>query len=242
VILKANSFSHRVNECGVVIRRAAELDGSGAAWAWRETWDISARILNLSGNPKDIDSVVLGVEETYKSQLNSISLAHDDGTASAHTILAANTIGGIRVTAPPSFTNNKNGEGVTYRTYQVSIEALIPKRTGELLVYDLREKVDYRLGGVRYGFLEPNEGLPTKQMLVESAPWYATQSGVITGINEFLPLPDPIWPGDLLSPGTESRENPRKVGISPTGYWLYPVTYRFDFGSVAALIGNPTVW
>lgn len=242
VKLIADGFTHRVNECEFSITRQPMFDGSNTIWAWLERWDIKARILATGGDPKSINSVIQQIEDVYSVELGQLGVLHDDGTETAHFLDGNSTIGGIRVVSPPAFTTNRNGEGVTYRTYQVSTEAIVPKRTGTDLKFDLKEKIDFKLGGARFGFLEPNEGLPVKQQLMESAAWFATQSGVITGVEDYLDKPDPIWPDALLSLGVEQKENPRKVGIEDTAFMIYPKSYRYDFGSTTQLIGDPTTW
>lgn len=242
VKLKAGTFTHRINECGLKISRTPEFDGAGTIWGWRERWDISARILNESADPTDIDAVITSIEAVYATELSYIALLHDDDSPTSHEIEVANTIGGIRVVVPPIFPTNGRSEYVTYRTYQVAVEMIVPKRTGSTLVYDLKESIDFKLGGAVYGFLEANEGPAVKQQIRTARPYYATQSGVITGVNAFVDIPDPIWPSDQLQPVQQTSSSGRKVGNANEGYILFATNYRYEFGSTSALIGNPTSW
>lgn len=240
--LKAGTFTHRINECGIKISKQPENDAAGVPWAHRVRWDISARILNESGDPKDIDSVIATVEAVYDTELSYIGLLHDDNTETGHVIDANDTLGGIRVVVPASFPNNEGSEYVTYRKYVAAIEAIIPIRTGSTLVYSLEESVDYKPSGAVYGFLQPNEGPPVKQQLRTQTPYYATQSGTIIGIEGYLDLPDPIWPSHQLVPVQYTARSPRKIGDNEAGYYLFPIQYRYEFGSITSLVGNPTVW
>jgi hypothetical protein len=50
-------------------------------------------------------------------------LYNDDGSPTAHSILAADTAGGIRVPKPVSYSVGDNTEYVLLRNYQITIEA-----------------------------------------------------------------------------------------------------------------------
>src|SRR5690606_26261042 len=117
-----------------------------------------------------------------------------------------------------------------------------PVRVQSGQIYDHKETLEVRRGGPSYGFLVPNAGAPVKQLLRQQEPWFATQPGKIIGLRGFPSLPNAIWPADQMKPPVVTTENPRKVGRTNAGYILYPLTYRYEFGSADPLTGAPTNW
>lgn len=241
MILERLGYQHRIGEAGVEINRQALYTELKELWAIVQTWTITGRIRNPTGDPKDLDAEIANIEAIYSTNGGDLILKHDDGTPTAHAIYNIDTIGGIVVKQPPTFSAYRNGEYVSYRTYKVVLEATqnaFP--AGSQILYSWKEELKFSGGGPKFVWLEPNTGPPILQMAKAQTPYRATQSGRIVTIFDEPNLPPPIWLANLMANPVTTKSSPTPFGLyGGVRAVLYGLNYSYEFESVLPLIGSP---
>lgn len=240
VVVKYGDFAHPVGQPAVVISKETEYTDGRTPWATRVRWDISGHLANPTGDPNTLNTAIGQLKEAYAVDGRDLVMLLPDGTASTHVLRTADTLGGVRVVAPPSFPEGTGPELRTMRTFSLALEAVIPLADPETALRSFQETLTFSGGGRRYGHLEPNAGAPVKQLLKQQTVFRATQSGRAVGLYRYPPMPLPMWPAARV------EENPEETRTSPqrTGSALhdYTTTWTYSFASAIRLVGNPNAW
>jgi hypothetical protein len=214
------------------------LDGKGEQYA--QTLKISIDIRLKQTEPASLDTQIADLETFWSGTQSSFRLLYDDGTTpTAHAWAASDTIGGFRVTKPPSYLKYENGEHVSYRTSAVELEAVLKLTDNPFQIIEFTESIDYEGGGPVYGHLQPNEGFAVKQRLRTNDLWRATQSGRVVYLGDYGSIPAPIWPSAVVGRPKLRGESPRRIGNS---YMAFPTSYTYSFESSTPLSGRPNIW
>ena len=225
------SYLHRINSAGLAIDVQPIADQYGIPYQLKTTWTINFRLINTTTDPKSLDAEIAGIRAAYAKQWTSIYLLHDDLASTDHSI-SSGLVGEIRTIKGPSYARYQNGEYVSYRTGDVTIEAITTIGTLTGRVVEHTYNIEFSGGGAEYAFLQPNVGLPIKQQTRTNTPFRATQSGRIVHYDAYGTLPTPIWPSDLLEAPKVSLGNPQEIG---TTKFNFPQTYSYTFASATAL-------
>ena len=225
-----------VFENGATFDKTAVLDGKGVPYA--HNLKISINFMLRDADQESLTEQIADLESFWSGTKDSFSMKLDDGTPTAHTY--TESIGGFRVTKPPSYMKYQNGEYVSYRTGNIEIEAMLP--FGDLQTYSIlefSETLDIEGGGPQFGHLEPNEGLPVKQRLKEATLYRATQSGRIVYWGDYGPIPWPIFPDAQTGNPKIRGEGAKRVGNALYGF---AQSYSYQFEANYPLYGTPNQW
>ena len=227
----SGAFLHRINSAGLAIDVQPIADQFGVPYQLRTSWTINFRLINTTTDPKSLDAEIAAIRVAYAKEWDSVYLLHDDQTPTDH-VIASNVVGTIRTVRGPSYARYQNGEYVSYRTGDVTIEAITAIGTLGNRVIEHTYNIEFSGGGPEFAFLQPNTGLPIKQQTRTNTPFRATQSGRIVHYSAYGLVPTPIWPGDLVEAGKFGLGNPTEIG---TAKFNFPQTYSYTFASATAL-------
>lgn len=231
--LRYGSYTHPLGEPAVVISRETLESETGIPYAYRERWDIMGLIVGSTAAA--INSSVSALRAAYAQHDRDVTLLLPNGSPSTHRIISAGTIGGVRVVRPPSFPVGTGPEGITKRTFAVSLEAMIPATATNVLLA-FRETVTASGGGPRYGWLETKSGPPIQQQLRRATIWRAVQSGSAAGLFAYPAVPGPLWPAALAEEPEIQYDSPARRG---SDFIEYRVSWSYRFEYSRPLRGRP---
>jgi hypothetical protein len=224
----------------VVISRQGIFTEYGLQRAVRERWEVQGRLQAV--DPAALTAAIGALETAYSVQGQTIGFYLDDGTPTGHGIDPLQTNGGVRVVVPPSFPHGKGAEYSTFRNYALSVEAEILDSSSSILSWS--EALNFNGGGPQFGFLEPINGIPQKQLLKQATTFKVAQSGEAVGNGGYPFPPAPIWPdAEHLDQRRLVYDLPKRMG--PPGaasYTQYRITWSYEFEAESPLAGLPTPW
>ena len=155
---------------------------------------------------------------------------------------SSQTVGGLLVTSPVSFTDVRGAQGATYLYCDFAVEALFPMPTNNrILSFSESITFDDIDGGPIQVERIPAVGSPILQNVTEQSFFYATQEGQLTaGYQNPAPM-DPIQPSMLRRvPGARriTQMAPRTIRGVPHEWgcrWSYQMV------STSPIVGMPNV-
>lgn len=232
--IRIGSYSHRIAEANLRIGRDPVENATGAIIAYIERWNISGRLHNRTGSAKGMDPIIRRFEQAYSINGQDIALLHIDGTPSYHQLLSRDAIGGNRIASPPQFSEGRQGEMVSYRSYSVAVEAMRPVFGNQSLFVDFQETIDVKGGGAKFGCSEVNYGPGVRQRLRTHSTCTATQTGSATYWLGWPTAPKPIWPFALVDQYPDvSIDSPERIStgrgeselINGSANWSYNYSF-----------------
>lgn len=241
--IKYGTYTHANNECSLVVARTPRYNEGGHVVSIIERWDIAGFI--QAASQAALTTALNSLRTAYASNGLDLSLLLDDGvTATHHQIHNVNTLGGVRVVGGPSFPEGKNAEYSTFRSYTVSLEAEIPVSGYASLLIFFEETLSFQGGGPRFVHLQTLTGSPQKQIVADSTPYKAVQTGRSVGYASYPAFPGPLWPNDEMRDQRQiNYRSPKRSGTSGSPqYSEYEVSWQYQFESASALSGAPNVW
>jgi len=238
--LKYGSYQHAANEASVVISKEGLFSESGAPRGVRERWQIQGRL--QAANQASLTAAIEALTNAYAQPAQDVGFYLDDGQPTSHVLISAATQGGVRIVVPPSFPEGKGAEYSTFRSYVIVLEAETLDSSVGLLQWI--EVIQMRGGGPRFGYLQPVNGLPQKQLLQEATTYRATQSGQAVGQFAYPDPAAPLWPlAEHVDQREIRRELPKRSGLPGNAvYSQYKISWSYSFEDVAPLTGVPTAW
>lgn len=240
--IRYGTYTHSLGEAAVFISREPVETDAKTTYAVRERWDIQGMLPNPTGVLSDMSAAVNALEVAYAYGGYDLTLLLPDGTNSQHLLDSSRSIGGTRVVKPLSYPDGTGAEYVTMRTFNVSIEAMIPI-SGPTNLLSFHETLAFAGGGSQYGHLEPLAGMPVRQLLKRNTVYKVTQHGRAVGLYSYPITPYPIWPAYLLQTPDITRGTPRRIGFGgAVNYTEFPIEWSYKFESPLPLSGNPSRW
>ncbi len=238
--LKYGTYRHADNEVSVAISKDGLFSQAGIASGVRERWTIQGRL--QAADQASLTAAIDALAAAYSVQAQNLGFYLDDDSPTSHAIVSAATNGGVRVVAPPSFPQGKGAEYSTFRNYSIVLEAEWLDTSATILSW--HEALGFQGGGPKFGYLEPIDGAPQKQLLKQATTYRATQSGEAVGQLGY-PIPAwPMWPDAEHTGKRQIRyELPQRMGPSgaPT-YTRFKVSWSYSFENAGPLVGLPTAW
>jgi len=230
--LTYGTYSHDVNEASIRIS-SSQLDNGGIEpLAKRIVWQITGHIHGTS--QADLKTKILALETAYVDGKDA-TLLHNDGTTdSAHKLVSANAIGGIKVIAGPEYPIGDGAEYSTFRTFAVAIQGDFPlSALGTSTILDWHESVTFAGGGPRDIGIELLNAVPVFQRTQAATIYRAHQSGRAMGYKAYPIVPSPHWPFAEMRPRRVIRYGTAQVfgtGANRTSL-NYPVEWSYEFES-----------
>jgi hypothetical protein len=237
MILRFGNYRHDDNEVRLSIDRRAELTAAKVPYVWTTRWTLDG--LLVGDDVADITTKINALEAAYKVRGVDAELLTSEGGVTAHRMLSAASVGGIRVIGPPSYPDGSGAEYTTWRRYSITIEADFPVNPNDpsTQILDWNEVYETSGGGPLYGYTQPIKGSPIRQTIREQTTYKATQSGSAVGYLARPTPPAPIWPGALI-------EQPRIMKVSPkrngSGFQEFAISWSYQFEAPFPLNGTPT--
>jgi len=237
--VKYRDHQHAAGECHVAIARQGLRSDHSILYAIRETWTITGML--LGANSAALTASIAALEAAYSYDLGDLYLYEDSGTATAHSLLSASTIGGTRVVQHPSFSNGAGAEYATHRTYTVVVEG--DKDAGAGLL-SFNEQITFSGGGMEWGFLPVLNGTPPRQIFREQTPYRAEQTGHSTHMTRYPNPADPIWPGaEHVTQRQITYHGPMRTGLGGSVQFMgYGVQWSYAFEDTSGFAGMPHTW
>lgn len=252
MIFQYGSYSHPIDEVALVVTREALRNAAGEIYAHHTRFDLTGFLQVDEGATEAITqasmtAAIQALETAYRQPNRDARLLLNDGsTSSAHTLLAAQTLGGVRIAKPVSFPVGDGGEYSTFRRFTVSLEADVVANSMTTMLVEFSEVLRVSgNGGPRRVVIETRYGPPVEQIVSQRTPVLATQSGRAVGLLSYPTAPPPLWPKYIDGTRTDiQEESPQRVGPagSTNPFINFPLTWTYQFISPGPLAGHPTRW
>ena len=238
--LKYGSYTHALDEAEVAIVEDVERDQDEAPLRSVIRWSI--RGLLQAADTDALITAMRALEAAYASDGSDIYILKDDQTTVCHSILSRETDGGVKIVRRPSYPIGRGAELSTYRSYEITIEAVkaFTSRLGAVLSYV--EQLTISGGGPRYSILELRNGAPQVQLVSQQTAYTATQSGQAVGYNDWPDIPPPYWGAPIFDQpnSSYSRSLPKLMGSGRNRRFReYPISWSYRFQSASPLSGSP---
>lgn len=217
------------NEAGVPVIKTRRLSASG--YIYEDTQAALTTRINE-------------IERFLSIPYRDLILYDDAGAISAHLLLNATSITGVRCVSGPNFPEKAGNEYVNQRSFNFVMEADYAIDSVTPLVR-FRETLTISGGGPRFVVREAVEGPPVRQKVTESSGVIAVQAGEAVGFADWPILEEiapPIFPEWL----TGGDDNPRVTYVSPDqrgpNRINFGLSWEYRFHSVVPLNARPNAW
>lgn len=248
MILALGSYPFAVNEASLAISRTGLVGDNKLVYAWQETWNISGRLIR--DTVAELSTAILALEsaaKTFRTNTDNVRLLFDDGTETAHKIQAVKTLNGIHFIGPPAYPTSEGAEYVTYRTFQMSIQAEIPVSIlgvgggqsggppGGLVTW--HESVVLGGGQPLKVVLMPLNASPIEQLVAPQTPYTGAQFGEAVGVGGWPKPPKIMFDGAIIE-NNVTNALPTDGSGDTASNW--PVRWSYRVISATPLSGRPT--
>lgn len=235
--LKVGNYPFDANSCEIAQQGEVQWNDGGQPYAIRRSVRVSGY---LSGaGQAALSTAQVALEAALLTPYQDLIFYQDGGSVAAISLLNAGSITGTRLVRGPNFPSGKGVEFATIRTFDFEMEAEYPLSGTDNFLLAFHERLSFDGGEPLYAHLPAINGPPQKQLIFPQTAYTVTQEGELVGYRAYPTPPRPQWPGDLKKSPQITRKSPRRRG---NGYEHYPVSYRYDFESVAPLTGVPNTW
>jgi hypothetical protein len=243
MFLKYGTYTHAADECSLVVTRTPRFNEGGQVVSVIEQWQISGFI--QAATQAALTTALAALKTAYATNGLDLTLFLNDGvTPTHHAIANADTLGGVRVVSAPSFPMGRGAEYGGFRSYTVALEAEIPVSGYAALLVFFEETLSFSGGGSRFVHLQTLTGNAQKQTVAAATPYRATQEGISVGYAASPSIPGPLWVADEMRDQRRiNYRSPKRRGpVGAPAYTEYESTWSYQFESVNALSGSPSLW
>lgn len=235
---KYGSYEHDENEVLLTVSRQPVYQ-SGFMQRVKIIHDIQGFLKPSAATQAAIKTKIEALRSAYSYGGRNAALYHNDGSISAHALLANTCIGGTRVTRL-DFPKGTPGEYATIRSYHITVEGEQWANEAQD-VLEFSESLSSEGGLPLWQWSQPIEGDPVAFQLTETDVYRVTQSGRAVGRLTWPDPPAPIFSGSnvKLMQNTITRENPTRDRWTYNGY---SISWTYVMESSQELTGKPNVW
>lgn len=232
--LRYGSYVHADSEVLIAIDKETLRDERDNPYAIRERWHISGELQAASQSA--LTTAIAALITGYSREGLDAGFFDNNGAATAHGLISARTIGGVKIVKPPFFPKGDGAEYSTFRRYEIVLEADFPSVNEVITAW--METITLGGGGRREKWLNCLNGPPIKQLVNASVTYHASQQGQAVGFFGYLTPPLPLWPNDEhLEQRQIERSSPKRRGAALINY---PVSWRYVFEAANPFLGLPT--
>lgn len=228
VFFQFGSYLHAVGEVELITSSRTLYDAADRPYGMVERWDIKGQL--QASTPAALSALANTMLAVYSVPAGQAGLFITAGLPSHNYWIAANTLSGIRVVAPPGFPDGSRIQFVNARDYLISLEAEFPHPAGHNLI-EFHESLQLiGTGGARLVALELRRGKPVIQQVSEFTPVILIQSGGAVGRFRYPyeAVPTPLFPAYLNGPDAK----PMKDGARYRGNTYTDWPLRWDYTMV----------
>lgn len=235
MILKYGSYTHGDGEVTISVSKEKTTAESGEQTGYKEAWTIRG-VLHASSVPA-LTGALSALEQAYSVNGNDLVLYESNGTTpTVHSLHNGNTSSGVRI-VKISYPVGDNTEYVTSRTYEIDVEAQVIQQNVEFDEWN--ETITVKGGGPKFVYLQTLTGPPQKQIVAQSTPYFATQSGSAVGLLGYPRFPQPLFPQhEHLDQRVQARVSPQVQPNTPT---KFQIDWTYEYESASPLYGVPGI-
>lgn len=240
MIFKYGNYSHDNCECGLRVAASAIMDQYrrriGTVFEYTV---VGVKIVPDNPNPATtkaaLTAALQAMESAYSTDNQNCGLYLPDGTTpTAHTLVSANTFGGVKVMQPPTYIEGPWTGQIEYlnrRTYSIVLRAEVRTGSG---YYGYKERLTVRGdGGIKWRYSPREIGVAQRQDLQSTTTIVYVQEGQAIGRQAYPAAPAPVFP--LYEHG-EMRElaydSPQDLNASGNPE-MYPISWRYVMEATA---------
>ena len=238
MILKYGSYTHDAYEVDLAEEVEHRPGQNGLPSTFVARWHLSGKLFGTDGlataaAQAEMTTKIQTLRAAYFKQFQDAIFYLADGTTkTAHALLNAGSIGGVRVVHGPDFPTGQGAEYVRYRTYNIVLEAEYPAANSSPIIHFF-QSITFRGGGMRWLLQEARNGVPKKELISEATSFWAFQRGHSLGSFTYPTIPSPLWPEHEHTEQREiNQDTPMQVGaMSTQNFKNYPVSWSYVFES-----------
>jgi hypothetical protein len=245
MILKYGSYAHDASETWWDISARFTFNPMGRPRSVINRWTIWGTKVQLDGDQGALTTQINLLEAAYSDHGKDLVIYENDGsTPTQHFLLNAGSIDGVQVkdisylAVDPRYGQS----GVEYlfkRTYRIIVEAELVADDAFALTSWEERVVGIGNGGPIFIMKGALTGPPQPQIIQQQSSFRTIQMGRAVG---YLGYPGfiatPIWPQyEHLERRQVIPETPR---FGPVRNVDFPISWRYEFESSSALVGQPT--
>lgn len=233
----------RAGSVDIAMSSNPELDGAGEPWVDFVRWNLKIRLVKTTLS--SVKDQTTALESAFSQTRAYAKLFESDGsTETAHVLGPTGIIGGVRVVRRPSYASLKNGEAVTFRNVEVTLEACVNLSPSAYHIVDMKEQVPQQASGARTAAIQPNIGPAILQQVRTQQLSVYTQSGSITYAGTYGPIPPPQFADSFrVAEPRLTPYSPRTIGRGVyRGEIGFRIDYSYEFVGPSTLAGLPTRW
>ena len=225
----------------------AKLDSNGIPYAYSPQYKLSGWISitdtgTVAGNQAAMTVKLAEFEAAFAVQFQNFGFYDNAGNLTAHKLINAQTLGGVKVLTRPEYPIGAGAEYTTYRSFSLTLGAEVSAFPGQggNRITEWDEVVSYRgTGGKRRAEQEYIDDPPELQDVAQFTFIRCVQRGSAVGLSAYPTPAAPLFPLDL--------ENEPERGItlgspqSTNGQQRYfPISWEYSFRFASAQFRYPT--
>lgn len=250
MIVKIGNYSFQANESGISIQKRGLVGDTGLVYAWEHTWRLSGRLIR--DTLSELEDAIRGLEDACRRisvglDQGDCAILFDDGNRTEHYIRYRDTLNGIRLTQPPSYPISEGAEYVTYRSFEMTIQAELgfaALGVGGVVnseVVSWMETITIEGGHPLIVDLVLINGPPVQQEVSPQVPWIGIQSGEAVGRTGYLTPPKPVFVGAAIQRDAKTQMTPAEQNAGAFAQASrYPTRWEYRVTSPSPLFGQPT--
>lgn len=241
--VQLGSYTFQVNEASLSINKRGLIGDNGLVYAWEHNWNISGRIIR--DTVAELGTAIEELEVAVQVIDSDCRVLFDDGSATVHNIPYLRTLNGIRAIIPPSYPTSEGAEYVTYRTFNMTIQAEVgftPAGGSQATTIGLthwQESVSISGGHPLDVNLICLNAPPVRQRVSPQVPWVGVQSGRAIGLLGYPARPANIFAGAAVDGDLREFSTPDENNAGVTQQASnYPVSWTYRVSSPDPLTGK----
>jgi hypothetical protein len=249
VILTIGSFSFELNEVWFVPHYRMRLGQTGGYLYDDVSWTIFDVIFGTS--QANLTSKIQAREVALRNITGDVTFYESDGTTqTAHKIIRANTIEGIKAQQavyPGGLSSHGGrifGSGAEYADAGKNFRYLVTTITARQLAVEheiafYQQSYRFNLGGTQFAVQGAFQGLPSRFNIMQTVPCWAVQQGRIIGATGYPAAPVALAGSLSLDPERSwlEYETPQMIGTLNT--LLYPLAFHYEFRAAFPMPDSP---
>lgn len=218
---------------------------SDRGYAQRLRVTLSVRGELLTESQGAMTAAMEGLLRAVSADYADVVIKDDDGNVTPFKLLNSETIDGVKLVQPPTFTDLGGAIYALRVPFSVAWEAdfkpdSVVNGTGQPNVLEYGETLTFSgNGGPLKAITLTPRGEPIESTLALRTPYFATQSGTIRTLTPISRHPNPIWPDKIVGPASATTASSPVIrnGVAES----YEASWNYQFQSITPLVGLPTV-
>lgn len=247
MIITYGNYAHDANENWFQIQARFRHNKLGRPQSIINRWTIYGTKVQLDNDVASLTTKLAALEAAYSVDGGDLRVYLNDGsTLTQHYLLNSGTVNGVQVLGISYVDRDPRSgqsacEYVNKRTYRIILEAEVVDADAYPLLSWEETVIGVGTGGPIFVQKGALTGPPQRQIIQQQSSFSAIQIGRAVGYLGYpTQIASPIWPNDehlerrRIEPGTPDFGLVRNTG--------WPISWRYEFESTSALVGNPTLF